>query len=76
MKETPKERTIDYQAMYEGKKDIDDVTLKTTKVESSHVTQDLPDKAETSASEAELSSGDASTTMIPPEKEDDHITGL
>lgn len=73
MKEAPKEGTLDYQVIHE-KKD-DDVTVKTTRMASNHVTHVLPDKAETSANEMGLNGGDANVVMTS-EKEDDGVIGL
>ncbi|VBB32143.1 unnamed protein product, partial [Acanthocheilonema viteae] len=72
--EEPKEEMLDYQ-IHEEKKDGDDVTLKTTKMESGHVTQVLPGDAEIPANETGLNSGDASIATISAEKEDDHVIG-
>uniref|UniRef100_A0A1I7VYR9 Ankyrin-2 n=1 Tax=Loa loa TaxID=7209 RepID=A0A1I7VYR9_LOALO len=69
--EAPKEGTLNYQLIHGEKKSDDGVTLKTT-MESSHITQVLPDEAKISK-ETGLSSGDASIVMTPAEKKDDHI---
>ncbi|EFO20149.1 hypothetical protein LOAG_08343, partial [Loa loa] len=71
--EAPKEGTLNYQLIHGEKKSDDGVTLKTT-MESSHITQVLPDEAKISK-ETGLSSGDASIVMTPAEKKDDHIIG-
>lgn len=75
LKEAPKEGMLDHQVIHKEKKD-DDVALKMTRMENSHIMQVLPDEAKTFVNETGLNSGDASVVMTSVGKEDDHITGL